>query len=120
MSTAKDNTGSPASTQNGSAPVENNKRPRASLEERRAKIAKRKAALEKAEARPAAEARKERTGQLIAWGLWVEHYYQVASEKDRKTVEQMVCGYLEDRNQERAKAGFARVKAAKGNNEASA
>lgn len=72
------------------------------LERQKNRLAQRAAALSK-------EARKARNGQLIAWGLWVEHYYTALAPEQRRAIQQTVFDYLTDRNLDRAREGFARL-----------
>lgn len=74
------------------------------LEKQKNRLAARAAALSK-------EARKARNGQLIAWGLWVEHYCITAPAEQRAMVRKLVLEYLKDRNLARAREGFARLDA---------
>lgn len=74
------------------------------LEKQKSRLAQRAAVLSK-------EARKARNGQLIAWGLWVEHYCTTAPAEQRATVRKLVLEYLKDRNLDRAREGFARLDA---------
>lgn len=74
------------------------------LEKQKSRLAQRAAVLSK-------EASKARNGQLIAWGLWVEHYCITAPAEQRAMVRKLVLEYLKDRNLTRAHEGFARLDA---------
>ena len=74
------------------------------LEKQKSRLAQRAAALSK-------EARKARKGQLIAWGLWVDHYCATASAEQRAMVRKLVLEYLKDRNLARAREDFIRLDA---------
>ena len=66
------------------------------------KLAQKAAALNR-------EARKERDGQLIAWGIMVEARYRNASPDLREHIISTTREFLKDRNLSRALAGFARL-----------
>lgn len=74
------------------------------LERQKTRLAQRAAALSK-------EARKARNGQLIAWGLWVEHYYTELTPEQRAAFQKAVYDYLKDRNLSCAHEGFTRLDA---------
>ena len=73
-----------------------------SLQRQKQKLAQKAAALNK-------EARKERTGQLIAWGIMVEAQYRNASPDQKERLISAAREFLKDRNLSRALAGFARL-----------
>ena len=73
-----------------------------SLQRQKQKLAQKAAALNK-------EARKERTGQLIAWGIMVESRYRNAVPEHRERLISAARDFLNDRNLSRALAGFARL-----------
>ena len=73
-----------------------------SLQRQKEKLAQKAAALNK-------EARKERTGQLIAWGIMVEAQYRNAAPDQRECIVSAAREFLKDRNLSRALAGFARL-----------
>ena len=73
-----------------------------SLQRQKQKLAQKAAALNK-------EARKERTGQLIAWGIMVEAQYRNAAPDQRECIVSAAREFLKDRNLSRALAGFARL-----------
>ena len=66
------------------------------------KLAQKAAALNR-------EARKERDGQLIAWGIMVEARYRNASPDLREHIISTTREFLKDRNLSRALAGFVRL-----------
>ena len=73
-----------------------------SLQRQKQKLAQKAAALNK-------EARKERTGQLIAWGIMVEARYRNATPARREHIISTTREFLKDRNLSRALAGFVRL-----------
>lgn len=73
-----------------------------SLQRQKQKLAQKAAALNK-------EARKERAGQLIAWGILVEAQYRNATPERRERIVYAARTLLKDRNLSRALAGFARL-----------
>ena len=73
-----------------------------SLQRQKQKLAQKAAALSK-------EARKERTGQLIAWGIMVEAQYRNGSSEQRERFITAAHELLKERNLSRALAGFARL-----------
>ena len=73
-----------------------------SLQRQKQKLALKAAALNK-------EARKERSGQLIAWGIMVEAQYRNAAPEHRERLISAAREFLKDRNLSRALAGFARL-----------
>ena len=76
----------------------------ANLQLQKQKLAQKTAALNK-------EARKERDGQLIAWGIMVEARYRNATPDLREHIISTTRELLKDRNLSRALAGFARLDA---------
>ena len=66
------------------------------------KLAQKAAALNR-------EARKERDGQLIAWGIMVEARYRNATPDLREHIISTTRELLKDRNLSRALAGFVRL-----------
>lgn len=78
-------------------------------EKRLKRIAQLKARLQKEEAKFNASKRKERTGQLVSWGVMVEEYFKTLDDSGRKVLIEMAHKYLKDRNLERALAGFSRL-----------
>ena len=72
------------------------------LQRQKEKLAQKAAALNK-------EARKERDGQLIAWGIMVEARYRNATPDLREHIISTTRELLKDRNLSRALAGFARL-----------
>ena len=74
----------------------------AALEASKARLAKRAAALTK-------EARRERNGQLIVWGIMSELTYQRGDETTRQRMKTAATSLLKGRDLDRALAGFARL-----------
>ena len=74
------------------------------LQVQKQKLAQKTAALNR-------EARKERDGQLIAWGIMVEARYRNATPDLREHIISTTRELLKDRNLSRALAGFARLDA---------
>ena len=72
------------------------------LQVQKQKLAQKAAALNRA-------ARKERDGQLIAWGIMVEARYRNAAPEHRERLISAARDFLKDRNLSRALAGFARL-----------
>jgi hypothetical protein len=79
-------------------------------ERRKQKIAQLKAKLHKEEARLNKDKRKERDGQLIAFGVLVEESFKKEDEAWRKKFIDLAKQHLKDRNLTRALAGFDRLK----------
>lgn len=77
-------------------------------EKRLAKIAQLEALLQKEKARLNAEKRKERNGQLIAFGIFLEEYLK---DKPARipSMKQSMQKLLEGRNLDRALAGVERI-----------
>ena len=79
-------------------------------QERRAKQkAQLKARLAKLEALDSREKRKERDGQLIAWGVLVEEMFKSGESESRQKWIDSANKHLKDRNLARALAGFQRI-----------
>lgn len=78
-------------------------------EKRIQKIAQLKAKLQKAEARFNQDKRKERNGQLVAFGVYVEEFFKTADDEAKKRLEESIKKHLKDRNLERALAGLQRL-----------
>ena len=79
-------------------------------EERRLqRIAQLKAKLQKEEARLSNDKRKERNGQLIAFGVYVEEFFKSADMDERNRLEESMKKHLSGRNLERALAGLSRI-----------
>lgn len=74
------------------------------LQVQKQKLAQKAAALNR-------EARKERDGQLIAWGIMVEARYRNAIPEQREAIISTTRKFLKDRNLSRALEGFARLDA---------
>ena len=82
----------------------------ATPEERRLqRIAQLKAKLQKEEARLSNDKRKERDGQLIAFGVYVEELFKSADMDERNRLEESMKKHLSGRNLERALAGLSRI-----------
>lgn len=79
-------------------------------ERRKQKIAQLKARLQKEESRLNKDKRKERDGQLIAFGVMVEEVFKVADDAGRQKLIETAKKHLKDRNLTRAIAGFERLK----------
>lgn len=86
------------------------KQPLTTEERRKQKIAQLKAKLQKEEARLNQSQRKERNGQLIAFGVLFEQYYRDSDPVQREAFKALAEKYLKDRNLTRALAGFERLK----------
>lgn len=85
-------------------------KPQLTTEERRKqRIAQLKAKLQKEEARLNKDARKERNGQLIAFGVLVEEMFKTAEPESKQKWIEVSRKYLKDRNLTRALAGFERL-----------
>ena len=72
------------------------------LQVQKQKLAQKTAALNR-------EARKERDGQLIAWGIMVEARYRNATPDLREHIISTTRELLKDRSLSRALTGFARL-----------
>lgn len=81
-------------------------------EKRKLKIEQLKARLQKEESRLNAQLRKERTGQLMAFGIYLEAFLKVATPEECEQIKARMGEILEGRNLERALAGIKRIKAA--------
>lgn len=78
-------------------------------EKRKLKIEQLKARLQKEESRLNAQLRKERTGQLMAFGIYLEAFLKVATPEERKQIKTSMDRLLDGRNLERALAGIKRL-----------
>ena len=78
-------------------------------ERRKQKIAQLKAQLQKEESRLNKDKRKERDGQLIAFGVLVEEMFKTAEPENRQKRLDGAKKHLKDRNLTRALAGFERL-----------
>lgn len=78
-------------------------------EKRLKKIAQLKARLQKEESRLASARRKERDGQLVAWGVYVEAFYKAADDAGRQRLEESIKKHLTGRTLERALSGLKRI-----------
>ena len=82
-------------------------------EKRKLKIEQLKTRLQKEESRLNAQLRKERTGQLMAFGIYLEAFLKVATPEERELIRTRMGEILEGRNLERALAGFSRIERGK-------
>ena len=78
-------------------------------EKRQERIKQLKARLQKEEALLSKAKRKERNGQLIAWGVLIEETYKNTNEEGRKRIIESAKKHLKDRNLQRALDGFTRL-----------
>ena len=78
-------------------------------EKRKLKIEQLKARLQKEESRLNAQLRKERTGQLMAFGIYLEAFLKVATPEERTQIKTRMGEILEGRNLDRALAGINRL-----------
>ena len=65
--------------------------------------------LKNAKAQKQGQARKERNGQLMAFGILMEEKYKKLPTEERNKFKQWATDLLEGRNIERAMAGFSRL-----------
>lgn len=72
-------------------------------------IAQLKAQLQKAENQLAQKRKKDRDGQLVAWGVYVEEFYKHADETGKQKLEESIKKHLTGRNLDRALAGLTRL-----------
>ena len=68
-----------------------------------------KAKLQKEQAELSAGKRKERDGQLISFGVYIEEFFKSSNEDARKRLGESIKTHLKDRNLERAQAGLKRL-----------
>lgn len=80
-----------------------------SAEKRAERIAQLKAQLQKEQSRQNTEIRKERNGQLIALGVYMEEAFKKGNEDKRKKIIEDVENNLTGRNLERALKAFKRL-----------
>jgi hypothetical protein len=78
-------------------------------EKRKQRIAQLKAQLQREEAQLNKSKRKERDGQLIAFGVLVEEIFKTRDEIGRKKLIESAKKHLKDRNLMRALSGFERL-----------
>lgn len=78
-------------------------------EKRKLKIEQLKARLQKEESRLNAQLRKERTGQLMSFGIYLEAFFKVATPEERAQLKASIRHLLDGRNLERALAGIKRL-----------
>lgn len=79
-------------------------------EKRKQRIAQLKAKLQKEEARLNQDKRKERNGQLIAFGVLIEEIFKSGNSQLVRMLEDAAKTRLKDRNLNRALAGFGRLR----------
>lgn len=79
-------------------------------EKRKKRIAQLKAKLQKEEARLNQDKRKERNGQLIAFGVLIEEIFKSGNSQLVTMLEDAAKTRLKDRNLNRALAGFRRLR----------
>lgn len=84
-------------------------RVRRTLQERKDYYEKRKEALKKTGARLKKATRKERDGQLIVWGIFIETYYKCCGVHERNELREALKEHLKDRELDRALAGCDRL-----------
>lgn len=78
-------------------------------EKRIQRIEQLKAKLQKEQAKLSASKRKERDGQLISFGVYIEEFFKSSNEDARKRLEESIKSHLKNRNLERALAGLKRL-----------
>lgn len=78
-------------------------------ERRKKRIEKLKAQLQKEEALAVTSLRKERNGQLIAFGVYVEEYYKGTDKDGQERLLESIKKHLKGRNLDRALAGIKRI-----------
>jgi hypothetical protein len=78
-------------------------------EKRLKRIAQLKAMLQQEEAKQNQEERKRRTGQLVAFGVYFEEFFNISNEETRKRLEESIKKHLSGRNLERALDGIKRL-----------
>ena len=79
------------------------------IEKRKNRIAQLKALLQQEEAKQHQEERKQRTGQLVAFGVYVEEIFKASDDEARKQLEESIKKHLSGRNLERALDGIKRL-----------
>ena len=80
-----------------------------SAEKRTERIAELKAKLQREQARQNSEIRKERNGQLISLGVYMEEAFKKGNDERRKKIIEDVENNLTGRNLERALKAFERL-----------
>lgn len=78
-------------------------------EKRLKRIAQLKAMLQQEEAKQNQEERKRRTGQLVAFGVYIEAFFKTSDDEARKRLEESIKKHLSGRNLERALDGIKRL-----------
>lgn len=81
---------------------------RTTKEKRIDKISQLKAQIQKEQAKLKEEARKERNGQLIAFGIYMEEYLK-ANPSKISSMKQSMQNFLDGRNLDRALSGLERI-----------
>ena len=71
-------------------------------EKRLKRIAQLKAMLQQ-------EERKRRTGQLVAFGVYIEEFFKTSDDEAKKRLEESIKKHLSGRNLERALDGIKRL-----------
>lgn len=79
------------------------------VEKRKNRIAQLKALLQQEEAKQHQEERKKRTGQLVAFGVYLEAFFKASDDEARKQLEESIKKHLSGRNLERALEGIKRL-----------
>ena len=78
-------------------------------EKRLKRLAQLTAMLQQEEAKQNQEERKRRTGQLVAFGVYVEELFKASDDEARKQLEESIKKHLSGRNLERALDGIKRL-----------
>lgn len=78
-------------------------------EKRLKRIAQLKAMLQQEEAKQNQEERKRRTGQLVAFGGYIEEFFKISDDEAKKRLEESIKKHLSGRNLERALDGIKRL-----------
>ena len=78
-------------------------------EKRLKRIAQLKAMLQQEEAKQNQEEHKRRTGQLVAFGVYIEEFFKTSDDEARKRLEESIKKHLSGRNLERALDGIKRL-----------
>ncbi|MFR1480158.1 MAG: hypothetical protein ACLSB9_33065 [Hydrogeniiclostridium mannosilyticum] len=78
-------------------------------EKRLKRIAQLKAMLQQEEAKQNQEERKRRTGQLVAFGFYIEEFFKTSDDEAKKRLEESIKKHLSGRNLERALDGIKRL-----------
>lgn len=78
-------------------------------EKRLKRIAQLKAMLQQEEAKQNQEERKRRTGQLVAFGVYIEEFFKTSDDEAKKHLEESIKKHLSGRNLDRALDGIKRL-----------